>query len=77
MSYFNCSFYHNNGASAIAYSRVNLNRHTISDVVAGAALGYFTSRIELNQRHGLILFPFIDSDSHGNRIYGLQVQQNF
>lgn len=65
------------GAGLIGYSRVNLNRHTISDVVAGAALGFFTSQIELDRRHGLILFPFIDSDSQGNRIYGLQVQQNF
>lgn len=65
------------GASLIAYSRVNLNRHSVYDVVAGAALGYLTSKIELNQKHGLILFPFIDSDSQGNSIYGLQVQGKF
>lgn len=65
------------GAGLIAYSRVNLNRHSVYDVVAGAVLGYFTSKIELNQRRGLILFPFIDSDNQGNSIYGLQVQGNF
>lgn len=31
-------------ASAISWSRVELNRHYWHDVVAGAALGYFTAR---------------------------------
>lgn len=60
------------GASAIALSRVNLNRHRITEVLAGAALGYFTSRLELSQKNGLILFPLIRTDKN-DTVVGLQV----
>lgn len=53
------------GASLIAYSRVKLNRHYYRDVVAGAAVGYFTSRFELNRPHGLLLAPFIKGREEG------------
>lgn len=53
------------GASLIAYSRVKLHRHYTRDVVAGAAVGYFTSRLELSRPHGLILAPFIHSRREG------------
>jgi len=53
------------GASLIAYSRVKLNRHFYQDVVAGAAVGYFTSRFELKRPHGLILSPFIKGREEG------------
>ena len=47
------------GATLISYSRVRLRRHTVGDVVAGAALGAGTARVEVNQPRGLILAPFI------------------
>ena len=60
------------GAGLIAYSRVRLNRHTVGDVVAGAALGYGTARLELSQPHGLVLSPFISRDG-----MGLQISHGF
>ena len=65
------------GASIIAASRVNLNRHRVEDVLAGAALGYLTGRLELSQKHGLILFPVITSDDKGGTVVGLQVVGSF
>ncbi|BAY60743.1 hypothetical protein NIES22_08030 [Calothrix brevissima NIES-22] len=65
------------GASLIAYSRVNLNRHRLTEVLAGAALGYLTARLELSQKHGLILFPIISSDDAGGSLVGLQVVGSF
>ena len=47
------------GATLISMSRVRLRRHTVGDVVAGAALGAGTARVEVNQPRGLILAPFI------------------
>jgi len=47
------------GATYISYSRVRLNRHYAQDVIAGAALGYFTARLELSRPRGLILSPLI------------------
>ena len=47
------------GAALISYSRVRLHRHTVGDVVAGAALGAGTARVEVNQPRGLVLSPFI------------------
>ena len=61
------------GASAIALSRVNLNRHRVTEVLEGAALGYFTSRLELSQKHGLILFPLIRTENKNDTVVGLQV----
>ncbi|AFZ12008.1 phosphoesterase PA-phosphatase related protein [Crinalium epipsammum PCC 9333] len=61
------------GASAIALSRVNLNRHRVTEVLAGAALGYFTSRLELSQKRGLILFPLIRTENKTDTVVGLQV----
>jgi len=65
------------GASVIAYSRVDLNRHRWTDVLAGAGIGYLTGRLELKQKHGLILFPIISGDGNGGRIVGLQVMRSF
>ena len=50
------------GATLISYSRVRLHRHTVGDVLAGAALGAGMARVELAQPHGLLLSPFITSD---------------
>lgn len=47
------------GATLIGASRVQLKRHYWHDVIAGAALGYFTTHFELNQSRGFILRPFI------------------
>ncbi|BAY25552.1 hypothetical protein NIES2100_53580 [Calothrix sp. NIES-2100] len=65
------------GASVIAYSRVNLNRHRVTEVLAGAVLGYLTAQLELSQKHGLILFPIISSDDAGGSLLGLQVVGSF
>jgi membrane-associated phospholipid phosphatase len=37
------------GATLIGISRFGLHRHTVGDVLAGAALGYGTSRLELSR----------------------------
>lgn len=48
------------GATLIGASRVQLERHYWHDVIAGAALGYFTTQFELKAPRGLILRPLID-----------------
>lgn len=65
------------GASAIAYSRINLNRHRWTEVLAGAAIGYGIAKLELSQPHGLILFPLIGSDDEGGTVVGLQMSKSF
>ncbi|PQV64760.1 PAP2 superfamily protein [Abditibacterium utsteinense] len=47
------------GATIIAASRVQLERHYWHDVIAGAALGYFSAQFELKSPRGLILRPLI------------------
>ena len=47
------------GATAISISRVSLHRHYVHDVVAGAALGYFTARATLAHPHVMALAPGI------------------
>ena len=56
------------GASLISYSRVRLHRHTVGDVLAGAALGIGTARVEMAQPRGLVLSPFFSSDGTGLQI---------
>lgn len=65
------------GASAIAYSRVNLNRHRWTEVLAGAAIGYGIAKLELSQPNGLILFPLIGADDEGGTFVGLQISKSF
>jgi PAP2 superfamily len=65
------------GAALIGYSRVDLNRHRLSDVLIGAGLGYLVAELELGQKRGLILFPLIREDSQGNTVYGMQVRAEF
>lgn len=56
------------GATVIAASRLQLNRHYVQDVIAGGLVGYFTSRLELRSRRGLLLRPFIsDREPSGAR----------
>ncbi len=65
------------GAALIGYSRLDLNRHRLVDVLIGAGLGYLVGEVELGQKNGLILFPLIRQDAQGNSIYGLQVKGEF
>ncbi|WP_310427876.1 phosphatase PAP2 family protein [Chamaesiphon sp. VAR_48_metabat_135_sub] len=65
------------GAALIGYSRVDLNRHRLSDVLIGAGLGYLVGEIELGQKRGLLLFPLIRQDAQGNTVVGLQVKGDF
>ena len=66
------------GAALISESRVQLNRHYLHDVVAGAAVGYFTARYELHSRHGLLLFPFVKGrDESGNAVAGFALSKTF
>ena len=62
------------GASLISASRVGLHRHTVGDVLAGAALGYGVGRWEMSSRHGLLLFPWIKPEQHA---YGLFLSKAF
>lgn len=65
------------GASIIGASRVELRRHDTVDVLAGAALGYATARLELNQNRGLLLRPFIRQAAPDNRVTGLSFSGSF
>ena len=62
------------GAAAISASRVTLHRHTVGDVLAGAALGYGTARLELSMPRGLVLAPFIPRSDRGG---GLRMTLRF
>ena len=61
------------GAALIAWSRVRLDRHYTHDVVAGAALGYFTTRYALSRPRGAILTPFLPAPGG----VGLQAMKAF
>lgn len=66
------------GAALIAASRVKLRRHYWHDVVAGAAVGYFTSKLELRRPHGLLLFPFIEKREEMQRTTpGITISRSF
>ena len=64
------------GASLISASRVTLHRHTVGDILAGAALGYGVGRWELSSRRGLLLMPFIQPQSKGTA-YGIFLSKTF
>ena len=64
------------GAAGISYSRVSLRRHYTRDVLAGAAIGFLASRLELKQGRGLLLFPFIHNKSEGGGS-GIGVSKSF
>lgn len=64
------------GASLISASRFTIHRHTVGDVLAGAALGYGVGRWELSSRRGLLLMPFIQPQTKGTA-YGLFVSKTF
>lgn len=60
------------GATLIAASRVRLHRHYSQDVIAGAALGYGVTRLEISAPRGLILSPIIEPGG-----MGIQVSRGF
>jgi len=54
------------GAAVIGVSRVQLREHHWGDVIAGAALGFGTARLELSSHRGLLIYPFVgDSGDMG------------
>lgn len=67
------------GATLIAASRLQLHRHFVQDVIAGAGVGYFTARFELGRRRGLILSPFIHArdDNGGPSGNGMSFSMTF
>ena len=65
------------GAALIGASRVELNKHHWHDVAAGAALGYFTAKLELRQSRGLVLRPFIKHEGGTRTVQGLQMTHLF
>ncbi len=65
------------GAALIGYSRLDLNRHRLIDVLVGSGLGYLVGEIELGQKRGLILYPLIHQDAQGGTVIGLQVKGDF
>lgn len=68
------------GATLIGASRVQLGRHFWHDVIAGAAVGYFTTQIELRQSRGLLLRPFINGRAErrsNQQTAGLSLMRSF
>lgn len=61
-------------AALVCWSRVRQRRHRVSEVVAGAALGYGMAKLEQHLPRGLILSPIIDPDSDAA---GVQVTWEF
>lgn len=53
------------GATLIGVSRVALDRHYVHDVLAGAALGYFTAQQAKSRPHGLLLTPLMTRNESG------------
>lgn len=64
------------GATLIAASRVQLHRHFLHDVVAGAGVGYLTARFELKQSRGFLLAPFIRPRHEGGGS-GMTISRSF
>ncbi|RYG69063.1 phosphatase PAP2 family protein [bacterium] len=53
-------------ATLVGIQRVHADKHYWHDVAAGAALGYFTARLEVRQKNGLLLRPFIRDNGSNN-----------
>ena len=62
------------GAAAIGQSRVQLRRHNWADVIAGAGVGFATSKWELSTPRGILVSPWIEPSA---RTYGVQIQARF
>ena len=55
-------------AAAISYSRVRLNLHRPSEVLAGAAIGFGVAKLERHMPRGLLIAPFVSSDADGGGV---------
>lgn len=64
------------GATVIGASRVQLERHYWHDVIAGAALGYFSAQLELKAPRGLILRPLVHQPADKKSVSQLEVGWN-
>ena len=53
------------GASLIGASRLQLDKHYLQDVLAGAAFGYGVARLELGLPRGIVLRPLIGTSGGG------------
>jgi membrane-associated phospholipid phosphatase len=62
------------GAALISASRFTQHKHTVGDVLAGAALGYGIGRLEMSSRRGLLLAPLIEPERH---VYGISLTKRF
>ena len=62
------------GATLISASRFTLHRHTVGDVLFGAALGYGIGRLEMSSKRGLLLSPWIQPEK---RSVGLMFSSSF
>lgn len=51
------------GAALISAARLDLNKHRLHDVLAGAFFGWGMARMELSSKNGLLFAPFIRPDS--------------
>ncbi len=58
------------GAAWIGYSRIQLRKHNLTDVLAGAGLGYGIAQLELSLPHGIILRPLIGNGGTGFALSG-------
>lgn len=52
-------------ASFVAYSRVFADKHFIEDVIAGAAIGYFSATLFTSEYRGLEVYPVAGKDFVG------------
>lgn len=55
-------------ATLIAYSRVRLNRHRPSEVLAGAAIGFGMAKLERSMPRGLLIAPFVSPEGDGGGV---------
>ena len=58
------------GAAVIADSRLVLNRHRLTDVFAGAGLGFLIARAELSSRNGWVVRPFLRDEGDQSFVTG-------
>jgi len=55
-------------AALISYSRVRLNLHRPSEVLAGAAIGFGMAKLERQMPRGLLIAPFVSPDGDGGGV---------
>lgn len=55
-------------AALVAYSRVRLNLHRPSEVIAGAVIGYGMAKLERRMPRGLLIAPFVSPEADGGGV---------